>query len=170
VSSNTVDGKPPQSPQYQPPIIQEADQDGILITGSTNALNAVLSEILVDSNIAKNNLRGGVRVSQGDPSNVVSLSGITSNITTDNSEDGTSIRVGVPGLGATPVSGNQCNNNGQDGIDINSPGYSLSNNSCSRNVSDGINAVVGNTNGGGNSGRRNGACDQPSFCFNTPLP
>jgi parallel beta-helix repeat protein len=165
VSSNTVDGKPPQSPQYS--IIPEADQDGILVTGSTNAVNSVLSDILVDGNITKNNLRGGVRVSQGDASNDVSISGITDNIATGNSEDGISIRVGVPGLGATPVSGNQCNNNGQDGIDINSSGYSLSNNSCSRNVADGINAVVGNTNDGGNSGRRNGACNQPAFCFGT---
>jgi len=68
------------------------------------------------------------------------------------------------------VAGNQCNDNRQDGIDINSPGYSVLNNSCSKNVVDGINAVVGNTNGGGNSGRRNGACNQPNFCFNTPLP
>jgi len=167
VSSNSVDGKPPQSPQYDPPIIQDPEQDGILVTGGTNAVNSVLSEILVDGNVTKNNLRGGVRVSQGDASNVVSISGITDNIATGNSEDGISIRVGVPGLGATPVSGNQCNNNGQDGIDINSSGYSLSNNSCSRNVGDGINAVVGNTNDGGNSGRRNGACNQPAFCFGT---
>ncbi len=165
VSSNTVDGKPPQSPQFDPPIVQDPDQDGILVTGSTNAINSVLSDILVDGNITKNNLRGGVRVTQGDASNDVSISGITDNIATGNSEDGISIRVGVPGLGATPVSGNQCNNNGQDGIDINSSGYSLSNNSCSRNVGDGINAVVGNTNDGGNSGRRNGACNQPDFCF-----
>jgi hypothetical protein len=165
VSSNTVDGKPPQSPEYS--IVPATDQDGILVTGSTNALNSELSDILIDGNIAKNNQRGGIRASQGDVSNVVSLSGITDNIATGNSEDGISIRVGVPGLGATPVSGNQCNNNGQDGIDINSSGYSLSNNSCSRNVGDGINAVVGNTNDGGNSGRRNGACNQPNFCFGT---
>jgi hypothetical protein len=167
VSSNTVDGKPPQSPSYS--IIPETDQDGILITGGANAVNADLSDILVDGNIAKNNQRGGIRVTQGDASNDVSLSGIMNNIATENAEDGISIRAGVPGLGATPVSGNQCNKNGEDGIDINSPGYSLSNNSCSRNVAgDGINAVVGNTNGGGNSGQRNGACNQPNFCFNTP--
>ena len=115
----------------------------------------MLSEISLDGNTTKNNMRGGIRVSQGDVSNVVSLSGITDNIATDNAEDGVSIRAGVPGAGATPVSGNQSNSNGQDGIDINSPGYSLSNNSASRNISgDGINAVVGNSNGGGNSGRR----------------
>jgi hypothetical protein len=171
VSSNIVDGKPPQPQKNEPPITQDPEQDGILVTGSANALNAVLSEILVDGNITKNNMRGGVRVSQGDATNVVSLSGIMNNIATENAEDGISIRVGVPGLGATPVSGNQCNKNGEDGIDINSPGYSLSNNSCSRNVAgDGINAVVGNTNGGGNSGQRNAACNQPNFCFNTPLP
>jgi hypothetical protein len=168
VSSNTVDGKPPKSPQYS--ITPELDQDGIFVTGGTDALNAALSEISIDGNITKNNMRGGVRVSQGDVTNVVLLFDITNNIATENSEDGISVRVGVPGLGVTPVSGNQCNNNGQDGIDINSPGYSLSNNSCSRNMGDGINAVVGNTNGGGNSGRRNGACNQPDFCFNTPLP
>jgi hypothetical protein len=97
----------------------------------------------------------------------MSLSGITNNTATGNSEDGISIRASVPGAGATPVSGNQCNDNGQDGIDINSPGYALSNNSCIRNVADGINAVVGNTNDGRNSGSRNGACNQPAFCFNT---
>jgi hypothetical protein len=171
VSSNIVDGKLPKPKKNELPITQDPEQDGILVTGSTNALNAELSEILVDGNITKNNARGGVRVSQGDVTNVVLLSGITNNIATENAEDGISIRVGVPGLGATPVSGNQCNNNGQDGIDINSPGYSLSNNSCSRNVAgDGINAVVGNTNGGGNSGQRNAACNQPNFCLNTPLP
>jgi hypothetical protein len=170
VSSNDVNGKPPQPTKKEPPITQDPEQDGILVTGSTNALNAELSEILVDGNITKNNMRGGIRVSQGDVTNVVMLSGITNNKATGNSEDGISIRVGVPGLGATPVSGNQCNDNNQDGIDINSPGYSLSNNSCRKNVGDGINAVVGNTNDGGNSGRNNGACNQPSFCFNTPLP
>jgi hypothetical protein len=167
VSSNTVDGTPPHSPQYS--IVPATDQDGILVTGSTNAINSFLSEILVDGNIAKNNQRGGIRVSQGDASNDVSISGITDNIGTGNGEDGISIRAGVPGEGATPVSGNQCNNNRQDGMDINSPGYDISNNSCSRNTGDGINAVIGNTNGGGNSGRRNGACNQPNFCFNTPL-
>jgi len=167
VSLNTVDGTPPKSPQYQPPIVQAVDQDGILVTGSTNAINAELREILINGNTTKDNLRGGVRVSQGDVSNIVSLSGITNNTATGNSEDGISVRNGVPGTGATPVAGNQCNDNGQDGIDINSSGYALSNNACSRNVGDGINAVVGNTNDGGNTGRRNGVCNQPDFCFGT---
>jgi len=169
VSSNTVDGKPPKSPQYQPPIVPAADQDGILVSGGANAVNSVLSGISVDGNIVKNNVRGGIRVSQGDVSNQVAISGITDNITTENGEDGISIRAGVPGLGTTPISGNQSNSNGQDGIDVNSSGYSLSNNSSNRNTGDGINAVVGNPNSGGNSGRRNGACNQPAFCFNTPL-
>jgi hypothetical protein len=164
VSSNTVNGKPPES------IVPEPDQDGIFVTGSTNALNAVLSEILIDGNITKNNRQDGIRITRGDATNEVLLSGITNNIATDNSRDGILITSNVPGLGAIPVSGNRCNDNGQDGIDINSSGYGVSNNSCSKNVVDGINAVVGNTNDGGNSGRRNGACNQPSFCFNTPLP
>jgi hypothetical protein len=164
VSSNTVDGKPPKS------IVPEPDQDGILVSGGANALNAALSEILIDGNISKNNRRRGIFVTRSDEAtNTVSLSGITENISTTNSQDGIFIAANVPGSGGTPVAGNQCNNNGQDGIDINSPGYSVSNNSCSRNAGDGINAVVGNTNGGGNSGRRNGACNQPGFCFNTPL-
>jgi hypothetical protein len=65
VSSNTVDGKPKKS------IIPQADQDGILVSGNTSALSAQLSEILIDGNTAKNNMREGIRVSQGDPSNVV---------------------------------------------------------------------------------------------------
>jgi hypothetical protein len=174
VSSNKVDGKPPQEKPENDPhysITPDSDQDGILVTGGLNAVNAALSEILIDGNITKNNQRGGVRVSQGDSTNVVSLSGVMNNIATENAEDGISIRAGVPGLGGTPVSGNQCNKNGGDGIDINSPGYSVSNNSCSQNLQgDGINAVVGNTNDGGNSGRRNAACNEPDFCFNTPLP
>jgi hypothetical protein len=168
VSSNTINGKPPESPQF--PIVPEPDQDGIFVTGSTNALNAVLSDILIDGNITKNNRQDGIRITRGDASNEVLLSGITNNIATDNSRDGILITSNVPGFGATPVAGNRCNDNGQDGIDINSPGYSVSNNSCSKNVVDGINAVVGNTNDGGNTGRRNGACNQPGFCFNTPLP
>lgn len=168
VVSNTIDGKPPKSPKYS--ITPELDQDGIFVTGSTNALNAVLSDILIDGNITKNNRQEGIRVTRGDATNEVLLSGITNNIATDNSRDGILITSNVPGLGAPPVAGNQCNDNRQDGIDINSPGYSVSNNSCSKNVVDGINAVVGNTNDGGNNGRRNGACNQPSFCFNTPLP
>jgi hypothetical protein len=125
---------------------------------------------LIDGNITKNNRRRGIFVTRSnEATNSVSQSGITDNISTGNSQDGIFVAANVPGNGATPVTGNQCNNNGQDGIDINSPGYNLANNSCSRNAGDGINAVVGNTNGGGNSGRRNGACNQPDFCFSTPL-
>ena len=164
VSSNTIDGKPSKL------ITPEPDQDGILVSGGVNALNAALSEIFIDGNTSKNNRRRGIFVTRSDEAtNSVSLSGITDNISTGNSQDGIFVAANVPGNGATPVTGNQCNNNGQDGIDINSSGYNLSNNSCSRNTGDGINAVVGNTNGGGNSGRRNGACNQPGFCFNTSL-
>jgi hypothetical protein len=169
VVSNTTDGKP--SGSLKTTITPEADQDGIFVTGSNNAVNAELSEISIDGNISKNNQRRGIFVNRGnEPSNSVSLSGITNNISTGNVGDGILIASNVPGIGGPPVAANQCNDNGEDGIDINSPGYGLSNNSCSRNVVDGINAVVGNTNNGGNSARRNGACNQPNFCFNTPLP
>ena len=164
VSANLVDGKPAKGTTAEP------DQDGILVTGGANAVNSALLEIAIDGNTSKNNRRRGIFVTRSDEAtNSVALSGITDNISTGDSQDGIFIAANVAGSGATPVSGNQCNNNGQDGIDINSTGYSLSNNSCSRNAGDGINAVVGNTNGGGNSGRRNGACNQPGFCFNTPL-
>lgn len=166
VSSNTIDGKPPKSSQFS--IVPEPDQDGIFVSGGANALNAVLSDILIDGNVTKNNRQDGIRITRGADTNEVLLTGITNNIATENSRDGILITSNVPGLGGTPVSGNKCNDNLQDGIDINSPGYSLSNNSCNKNVGDGINAVVGNTNGSGNSGRRNGACNQPNFCFNTP--
>ncbi len=164
VSSNTIDGKPSKS------ITPEPDQDGILVSGGVNALNATLSEIFIDGNTSKNNRRRGIFVTRSDEAtNSVSLSGITDNISTGNAQDGIFIASNRPGDGDTPIAGNQCNKNGQDGIDINSSGYSIANNSCSQNGGDGINAVVGNTNGGGNSGRRNGACNQPGFCFNTPL-
>jgi hypothetical protein len=172
VSSNHVDGTPPKLQKDVPPIEPASDQDGIFVAGSNNALNTDLSEILIDGNITKDNQRRGIFVTRSDEaSNSVSLSGITNNISTGNvSGDGIFIASNVPGSGGTPVAGNQCNDNGQDGLDINSPGYALSNNSCSRNVGDGLNAVVGNTNDGGNSGRRNAACNQPTFCFNTLLP
>jgi hypothetical protein len=127
ILSNTVNGTPPKSSEYS--ITPAEDQDGIFVGGGNNARNATLSEILVEGNITKNNRQDGIRITRGDSSNEVLLSGITNNIATDNSRDGILITSTVP-----------------------------------------INAVVGNTNDGRNTGRLNGACNQPSFCFNTPLP
>jgi len=100
VSSNTIDGKPPQSPQYS--IVPEPDQDGIFVTGSTNALNAILSDILLDGNITKNNQQDGIRITRGDVTNEVLLSGITNNIATDNSRDGILITSNVRDLEPPP--------------------------------------------------------------------
>jgi hypothetical protein len=144
---------------------------GILVSGGVQSINALISDILIDGNASNGNADRGIHVTRGASLSasppVISLAGITNNTANSNADDGIVIGEGVPGAGGaapTPISGNRTDRNRVDGIDINSTGYVLSNNSASRNRGDGINAV-GNINGGGNSGRRNGACNQPGFCF-----
>jgi parallel beta-helix repeat protein len=94
---------------------------------------------------------------------VISLAGLVNNAATSNANDGIFINTGVPGSGATPISGNRANSNRVDGVDINSTGYVLSNNKASKNDEAGIDAV-GNTNGGGNVATNNQTCNTPG-CY-----
>jgi parallel beta-helix repeat protein len=145
------------------------NDDGIFVSGGDSSINTVVSNVSITGNQSNRNLRDGIRVSRGDATNIVLLSGITNNTFSRNAREGIGISSNVPGAGNTPISGNRCDSNGEDGIDINSDGYSLSNNTCNGNTADGINAlgtgIGGNLNDGGNRARRNAACNEPNFCF-----
>jgi hypothetical protein len=138
---------------------------GILITGGNLSENATLSDILISGNISNKNGSRGIIVTRGTTLSalppIISLAGLSNNTASDNVDDGILIASNIPGSGTTPVSGNRADRNGVDGIDINSTGYVVSDNTASRNTVDGINAVSGNTNGGGNTGKGNGSCNQP---------
>jgi hypothetical protein len=142
---------------------------GILVQSgeANNTANITLSDIIIRDNKVSNSSGDGVAVFVGfGVGNTVSLSGVTENVTNNNGVDGLVVGAGVLGSGATPISGNRADRNGQDGIDINSTGYVLSNNTASRNAVAGINAdagAVANIDGGGNVAKNNGSC-------NTPLP
>ena len=123
----------------------------------------MLTGINITGNRISGNERHGIRVSPGSGGgNTVFLMGIILNRAERNVADGIVVGALVPGA-ATPISGNRANANGQDGIDIDATGYVLTNNRADRNGLDGINAVS-NTDGGGNSARRNAACNTPG-CF-----
>jgi hypothetical protein len=146
-------------------VRRNGDQ-GILITGGTLSENATISDVLIDGNTSDSNATRGIIVTRGTTLSafppIISLAGVSNNKTNDNVDDGILIAANITGSGATPVSGNRADKNGVDGIDLNSTGYVVSNNTASRNTVDGIN-LGGNTDGGGNVARKNGAC-------NTPLP
>jgi hypothetical protein len=142
---------------------------GLTIFGgdSFNTFNATISNIFVDDNNFSKNTLGGISATLGTGAgNFISFEGITNNSTTSNvGGDGIVIRAGINGSGATPITGNDADKNGRDGIRIRATGYSLSQNRADDNSTGaGINAV-GNTNGGGNRGRRNASCNEPNFCF-----
>jgi parallel beta-helix repeat protein len=134
---------------------------GILITGGTNSTDATISDLLIEGNTSNDNGTRGIQVTLGataiNPQ--IALAGVTNNTTNTNVDDGIFIASGIPGSN-TPVSGNRADRNGVDGIDIDATGYVVSNNTASRNTVDGIDAV-GNINGGGNTGKGNGSCNQP---------
>jgi hypothetical protein len=140
---------------------------GLVLFGgdSFDTVNATISNILVDGNTFNKNTLDGIsaRVSTG-AGNVTSFAGITNNSTKDNTSDGIVIRAGMNGSGATPITGNDADKNGRDGIRIRATGYFLSQNRADDNTGAGINAVE-NTNGGGNRGKKNASCNEPNFCF-----
>ena len=138
---------------------------GIIVTGGTDSENAAITRIVIDGNHSTGNANRGIQASLGATTinPTISLAGITNNTASANADDGIFISNGVNGSGTTPVSGNRADRNGVDGIDINATGYVLSNNTASRNAADGINAV-GNTDDGGNTGKRNASCNTPG-CF-----
>ena len=136
---------------------------GIQVSGGSGDNHSVT--VLISDNISNGNGAEGIRATSGSGiNNIVSLTGIINNTASRNAGDGIGIRSDIPGIsGGTPFSGNRTDRNGEDGIDINSTGYILSNNRTSRNTVDGINAV-GNVNGGGNVATGNASCNTPG-CF-----
>lgn len=139
-------------------------EEGIRISGGSGD-NNIVENINVQGNTTSRNQDDGISANLGSGSgNTVSFTGISNNIVKGNIGDGIGIRSGIPGNGATPISGNTVSRNKQDGIDIDSIGYSLSNNRADRNTDDGINAT-GNTDGGGNTAKGNSNCNSPDFCF-----
>lgn len=147
-------------------VSKNGDQ-GILVSGGTNSQSATISDVLIDSNSSTGNGSRGIQATRGSTLSslppVITLAGITNNATSTNALDGILISFNVLGLGSTPVSGNQADRNGTNGISVNSIGYVLSNNTASRNAAAGITAV-GNTDGGGNTATRNASCNTPG-CF-----
>jgi fibronectin-binding autotransporter adhesin len=140
---------------------------GIVASGGTDTLNAAITGIRIDGNRSTGNGNRGIQASTGSTNGAVnptvSLVGITDNTSSSNADNGIFIGSGVPGSGATPVSGNRADRNGVDGIRVSSTGYVLSNNTASRNAGAGISAL-GNTNGGGNKATQNASCNTPG-CF-----
>ena len=136
---------------------------GIQVSGGTGNNHSV--DVLISANMSNRNAIEGIRVVAGSGiGNIVSLDGVINNTASRNGGDGIAIGSNIPGIGGgTPVSGNRTDWNGEDGIDINSPGYILSNNRASRNTGAGIDAV-GNVNGGGNVATGNATCNTPG-CF-----
>ncbi len=142
-------------------------QGGLVLFGgdSFDTANATISNIFVDDNKFDGNTLDGISARLGTGAgNAISFAGITNNSMSANSGDGIVIRAGISGSGATPISGNDADKNKQDGFDIRSTGYFLSQNSADNNTGAGI-LAVGNTNGGGNRGKKNGSCNEPNFCF-----
>ena len=148
--------------------IRNNGEHGInVIGGQLGSNNNVVTNITIQRNITRVNGLNGLNVSVGSGTgNVVSLAEITDNTSVSNVQDGIRIASGIPGNGATPISGNTASQNEQDGIDIDSGGYNLFNNTADRNTVDGINAGVGiNNDGGGNTAKNNLKCNSPDFCF-----
>jgi hypothetical protein len=141
-------------------------QGGLVIFGgdSFNTVNATISNVLVDGNTFVGNNLDGVSATRGSGAgNVISIAGITNNFMSRNDGDGLIIRAGINGTGATPITGNDADKNGDDGFDIGATGYFLSLNNADKNTDAGISAV-GNTNGGGNTATGNQSCNTPG-CY-----
>lgn len=138
-------------------------RDGIHVNGGSGGAAIVENVSIVDNRVFLND-RFGILVAGGTGGgNAVSVDNITGNRSLANALDGLFIADGVPGAGGTPIESNRCSLNGQDGIDIDSTGYMLSENRAFFNTEDGINAV-GNIDGGGNITLGNASCNTPG-CF-----
>ncbi len=110
-----------------------------------------------------------VSLSRGFPNNLILVAGIMDNESNENTDDGIFIGSNIPGSGATLISGNQTNNNDEDGIDIDSSGYVVLANEANNNTTgagiDADDAGAGaNVDGGGNTASGNGSCNTPG-CF-----
>ena len=143
-------------------VVERNGDHGLLVFGG-NGSNNTLSGINVDGNTFKLNEAHGIALIKAGINNIISLIGITNNRTSQNKRDGIFVQLGVPGSGATPISGNEVIANREDGIDLNDIGYVVSDNEVRGNTGAGIDAV-GNTDGGGNIAVGNGSCNAPG-CF-----
>jgi parallel beta-helix repeat protein len=147
--------------------VKNNGSQGILVSGGTNSQSAIISDVLIDGNLSTGNGSRGIQATRGSTVSssppVITLAGIANNATSTNALEGILISSNVLGLDSTPVSGNQADRNGTNGISLNSTGYVLSNNTASRNAAAGI-IAVGNTDGGGNTATRNASCNTPG-CF-----
>jgi YVTN family beta-propeller protein len=132
---------------------------------SDGTKNAHITNILVDGNRFDKNALGGISATLGTgPGNFISFAGITNNSISSNGGDGLFITAGVNG-NATLISENDADKNRGDGIDIRATGYILSQNRADDNKTGAGISAVGNTNGGGNRGKKNASCNEPNFCF-----
>lgn len=128
--------------------------DGVIVA-STSASN------LFTNNVLKTNSNSGILV-EGAGSDNNKLEG---NRTNGNGSNG--ILVGSDPTGTT-IDGNTANGNQADGLDIEAsdPATTVANNVANNNVGFGIFAIVGVTDGGGNSASGNGAgnCSMAITC------
>jgi hypothetical protein len=119
------------------------------------------------SNVIRNNrlLMGlnGVYLA-GETSRPSSGNQVLGNLASSNTGDGILITVDT---GAPLVQGNVTNRNGDDGIQVNEPGTTLTGNSANYNADLGIGAVAGVVDGGGNTATGNG---DPAQCVNVACP
>ena len=144
--------------------VEGSGSHGIFVSGGDGSNNKVSGNI--SKNKVENSIRRGIFLSDGNgANNIISFANITDNESNNNGDDGIFIGSGIPGSGATLVSGNQANNNDVDGIQTSSSstGYVLVANEANNNGGRGIRAV-GNVDGGGNTASGNGSCNTPG-CF-----
>jgi len=144
--------------------VEGSGSHGIFVSGGDGSNNKVSGNI--SKNKVENSIRRGIFLSDGNgANNIISFANITDNESNNNGDDGIFIGSGIPGSGATLVSGNQANNNDVDGIQTSSSstGYVLVANEANNNGGRGI-RPIGNVDGGGNTASGNGSCNTPG-CF-----
>jgi len=103
---------------------------------------------------------GGIHVLPDDAGNAPTSNTISNNIVTANTGDGILVDAGSIN---TLIRGNLAVRNTDDGIDIDSPGATVTGNDADRNGDLGIEAVIGVVDGGANAASRNA---NPLQCVN----
>jgi len=153
ISNNTVqkNGTAISCPATAPNCAGIVVSGGSNNTGDTGSDNATISNVSVTGNTSKSNQGQGIRISQGGfvpgfpPT--IALAQIANNVASSSvADDGIFIGSNIPGLGHTPISGNQANSNQVNGIELRSTGYSVFNNTASSDGGCGI-ILGGNING-----------------------
>jgi parallel beta-helix repeat protein len=144
---------------------------GVLLAGTVdNAVTGNVVKDVLDSGIylyvSDSNLISGNKIARA-AGNGVSLAlsadqnQIVDNRSKRNVLDGIAV-LAARGTGNL-ISGNDVRRNGDDGIDVDPTGNTLTRNAAHRNLDWGIEAVTGTIDGGGNRARHNG---QPAQCLN----